>query len=103
MLFSRSKNLVGLDIGDSSIKVVELQEKGRGQGYTLGTLACESLSPEAIVDVLEKHAEDEGARDHSEEQRHIEKGDDAWTGLLWRQIRGQRKARRLSGMETDSA
>lgn len=50
MLFSRSKNLVGLDIGDSSIKVVELQERGRGQGFTLGTLACESLSPEAIVD-----------------------------------------------------
>jgi type IV pilus assembly protein PilM len=50
MRFSRSRNLVGLDIGDSSIKMVELKEKGRGQEYNLNTLACESLSPEAIVD-----------------------------------------------------
>ena len=33
MFFSRSKNLVGLDIGSSSIKVVELNDLGKGKGY----------------------------------------------------------------------
>jgi Tfp pilus assembly PilM family ATPase len=34
-VFGRSRNLVGLDIGDSSIKVVELKEQGKGRGYQL--------------------------------------------------------------------
>ena len=50
MLFGLSKNLVGLDIGDSSIKAVELKDLGRGRGYQLLNLAWESLSSEAIVD-----------------------------------------------------
>ncbi|NIP97543.1 MAG: pilus assembly protein PilM, partial [Akkermansiaceae bacterium] len=41
---------VGLDIGDSSIKVVELKEQGKGRGYQLVRLGWEPLSSEAIVD-----------------------------------------------------
>ena len=50
MFFSRSKNLVGLDIGSSSIKAVELKELGKGRGYQLVNMGMEPLSPEAIVD-----------------------------------------------------
>ncbi len=50
MLFSRSKSLVGLDIGTSSIKAVELKELGKGKGYQLVSIGMEPLSPEAIVD-----------------------------------------------------
>jgi type IV pilus assembly protein PilM len=50
MLFGRSRNLVGLDIGDSAIKVVELKELGKGRGFQLSKLAWEPLSSEAIVD-----------------------------------------------------
>jgi type IV pilus assembly protein PilM len=49
-VFGRSRNLVGLDIGDSSIKVVELKEQGKGRGYELVRLGWEPLSSEAIVD-----------------------------------------------------
>ena len=50
MFFSRSKNLVGLDIGSSSIKVVELKDLGKGKGYQVINAGVEPLSPEAIVD-----------------------------------------------------
>ncbi len=50
MLFGRSRDLVGLDIGDSSIKVVELREIGRGKGWEARALAHEPLPQEAIVD-----------------------------------------------------
>jgi len=50
VFFSRSKNLVGLDIGSSSIKVVELKDLGKGKGYHLVNASVEPLSPEAIVD-----------------------------------------------------
>jgi len=49
-VFGRSRNLVGLDIGDSSVKVVELKETGKGRGYQLVRLGWEPLSSEAIVD-----------------------------------------------------
>jgi len=49
-VFGRSRNLVGLDIGDSSIKVVELKDLGRGRGYEVVRLGWEPLSNEAIVD-----------------------------------------------------
>lgn len=48
MFFSKSKNVVGLDIGSSAIKLIELKEK-KG-GYELVKLGIERLSPEAIVD-----------------------------------------------------
>ena len=50
MLFARTKNLVGLDIGDSSVKLAELKDLGRGRGFQLTALASEPLSGEAIVD-----------------------------------------------------
>src|SRR5437773_1641845 len=50
MLFARSRDLVGLDIGDSAVKLAELKDLGRGRGYQLTTLAAEPLSGEAIVD-----------------------------------------------------
>ena len=49
MFFSKSKNVVGLDIGSSAIKLVELKEK-KGGTYQLVKLGLERLSPEAIVD-----------------------------------------------------
>ncbi len=49
MLFRKSKNLVGLDIGSSAVKVVELKD-AKGGGYRLVKTGIEPLSPEAIVD-----------------------------------------------------
>ncbi|MFN7941714.1 MAG: type IV pilus assembly protein PilM [Thermoanaerobaculia bacterium] len=48
MLFSRAKGLVGLDIGSSAMKLVELKER-KGE-FSLVRLGVEPLSPEAIVD-----------------------------------------------------
>jgi len=47
-LFSKNKPLVGLDIGSSSVKAVELMKTKRG--YTLTGFAAESLGPDAVVD-----------------------------------------------------
>ena len=49
MFFSRAKGIVGLDIGSSSIKLVELKEKKAGELH-LQRVGIEPLSPEAIVD-----------------------------------------------------
>jgi type IV pilus assembly protein PilM len=48
-MFSRSKSVVGLDIGSSAVKLVELKERKGGE-YQLQRLGIEALSPEAIVD-----------------------------------------------------
>jgi type IV pilus assembly protein PilM len=48
VLFSRAKGLVGLDIGSSAMKLVELKER-KGE-FWLQRLGVEPLSPEAIVD-----------------------------------------------------
>ena len=49
-MFGRNRNLVGLDLGGSSIKLVELKPLGKGRGYQLSKLGWEPLSAEAIVD-----------------------------------------------------
>jgi type IV pilus assembly protein PilM len=49
VFFSKSKNVVGLDIGSSAVKLVELKEK-KGGTFQLVKLGIERLSPEAIVD-----------------------------------------------------
>jgi type IV pilus assembly protein PilM len=49
VFFSKSKQIVGLDIGSSAIKLVELREKKAGS-YQLVKAGLEPLSPEAIVD-----------------------------------------------------
>jgi len=48
VLFARPKGVVGLDIGSSALKLVELRER-KGE-YYLQRLGIEPLSPEAIVD-----------------------------------------------------
>jgi len=49
VFFSKSKNVVGLDIGSSAVKLVELKEK-KGGTFELVKMGLERLSPEAIVD-----------------------------------------------------
>jgi type IV pilus assembly protein PilM len=46
-----------LDIGDSSVKLVELKELGKGRGHQLLKLGWEPLSSEAIVDgqIMDSH------------------------------------------------
>jgi type IV pilus assembly protein PilM len=44
----KSKSLVGLDIGSSAVKAVELRKKGNG--YELVNLGMETLSQDAVVD-----------------------------------------------------
>jgi type IV pilus assembly protein PilM len=48
-LLNRSKQVVGLDIGSSSIKAAELRPLRKG-GYELVSLGMEQLSPDCIVD-----------------------------------------------------
>ena len=48
-LFSKKKNLVGLDIGSSSVKAVEMKP-GKGETWQLTTIGLEYLPQEAIVD-----------------------------------------------------
>lgn len=50
MFLSKTRNLVGLDIGSSAVKIVELKELGKGKGFSLLNYAIEPLAPEAIVD-----------------------------------------------------
>jgi type IV pilus assembly protein PilM len=50
-LFGRKKGIVGLDIGSSAVKAVELKAGGKGgEEYQLLNIGLESLPPEAIVD-----------------------------------------------------
>ena len=49
MFWSRSKGVVGLDVGSSSIKLVELKERKAGE-FSLVRVGVEPLSLEAIVD-----------------------------------------------------
>jgi type IV pilus assembly protein PilM len=48
-LLNRTKQVVGLDIGSSSIKAAELRPVRKG-GYELVSLGVEQLSPDCIVD-----------------------------------------------------
>jgi len=45
-----SKSIVGLDVGSSSIKAVELK-KGRG-GIEVAHLGLEALAPDIVVDSM---------------------------------------------------
>ena len=49
MFFGKSKSLLGLDIGSSAIKMVELRDLGKGKGFELKSFGIEPLSAEAIV------------------------------------------------------
>lgn len=48
MLFRRAKSLVGLDIGSSSVKAIEL--KPAGKGFRVSAIGVESVPPDSIVD-----------------------------------------------------
>ena len=47
-MFRRTKSLVGLDIGSSAVKAVEL--KPAGKGYKVTAFGAESVPPDSIVD-----------------------------------------------------
>ena len=50
-LFGKKKGLVGVDIGSSAVKAVELRVGGKsGEDFDLVVLGLEPLPPEAIVD-----------------------------------------------------
>jgi type IV pilus assembly protein PilM len=48
LLFGRSKSLVGLDIGSSTVKAIEL--KPVGKGYRVAAIGVEPVPPDSIVD-----------------------------------------------------
>ena len=48
MLFRRAKSLVGLDIGSSAVKAIELKQSGKG--YKVSAIGVESVPPDSIVD-----------------------------------------------------
>jgi type IV pilus assembly protein PilM len=48
VLFKRAKSLVGLDIGSSAVKAVEL--KASGKGYKVVAFGIEPIPPDSIVD-----------------------------------------------------
>lgn len=51
MLFRKSKGLVGLDIGSSAVKMVELKKQSKGENkWKLVNIGSAPLSPEVIVD-----------------------------------------------------
>ena len=50
-LFGKKKSLVGVDIGSSAVKAVEIKVGGKGgDEFQLLNIGIESLPPEAIVD-----------------------------------------------------
>ena len=48
MLFRRTKSLVGLDIGSSAVKAIEL--KPAGKGFRVSAIGAEAIPPDSIVD-----------------------------------------------------
>jgi len=48
MLLGRSKSIVGLDIGSSAVKAVEL--RAAGKGYRVAAFGSEPIPPDSIVD-----------------------------------------------------
>ena len=54
-LFGKKKGIVGIDIGSSALKAVELKAGGKGGSeYQLVNIGMEALPPEAIVDGAKK-------------------------------------------------
>ncbi len=49
MFFGKSKNVLGLDIGSSAVKMVELKDLGKGKGFALKVFGMAPLPAEAIV------------------------------------------------------
>ena len=49
-LLKRNKRAIGLDIGSSSVKLMELEHDPKAGSYRLASFGIEPLPPEAIVD-----------------------------------------------------
>ena len=47
--FGSSKSIVGLDVGSSCVKAIELSKKGKGGSFELTHLGVAAVPPEAIV------------------------------------------------------
>ena len=64
MLFKRKKQLVGLDIGSSNVKLVELKGGGKGKSFQLENLGIEPVPPQSIVDggIMDSFAVSEAIR-----------------------------------------
>ena len=64
MLFKRKKQLIGLDIGSSYVKLVELKDLGKGKNYQLVTAGVEPVPPQSIVDggIMDSFAVSEAVR-----------------------------------------
>jgi type IV pilus assembly protein PilM len=45
----QSKSVVGLDVGSSTVKAVEISQRGRGRGFELTHLGVAKVPPESIV------------------------------------------------------
>jgi type IV pilus assembly protein PilM len=62
VLFGRSKSVVGLDIGSSAVKAIEL--KPSGKGFKVGAIAVEPVPPDSIVDgaIIDSSAVTEAVR-----------------------------------------
>jgi type IV pilus assembly protein PilM len=45
----QSKSVVGLDVGSSTVKAVEISQRGRGRGFELSHLGVAKVPPESIV------------------------------------------------------
>jgi type IV pilus assembly protein PilM len=60
--FGRSRSLVGLDIGSSSVKAIEL--KPSGKGYRVAAIRAEPVPPDSIVDgaIIDSNAVAEAIR-----------------------------------------
>jgi len=64
VLFKRKKQLIGLDIGSSYVKLVELKDLGKGKNYQLVNVGVEPVPPQSIVDggIMDSFAVSESVR-----------------------------------------
>ena len=62
MLFGRNKSLVGLDIGSSAVKAIEL--KPSGKGFKVVAIGVEPVPPDSIVDgaIIDRRAVTDAVR-----------------------------------------
>src|SRR5678816_846996 len=79
-MFGRSKSVVGLDIGSSSVKAVEL--KPAGKGFRVAAYGAEPVPPDAIVDgaIIDAGAVADAIR-HVFERNRTFKGKDVCASL----------------------
>jgi type IV pilus assembly protein PilM len=74
--FGKNKAIVGLDIGSSAVKAVELRASGKGN-YKVTAFGCEAVPPDSIVDgaIIDANAVT-GVRQRRHRQEDQPAGDD---------------------------